>query len=388
MEKILLSLTQDERDELVAIRHAIHADPELAFEEFNTANRVEAQLRRLGLSPTRVAGTGVIADIGNDGPMVALRADLDALPIHEDTPLPFKSKLPGKMHACGHDIHTAWLLGAAAILRRTPLPGRIRLIFQPAEETMAGAAALIDAGVLAGVSAIFGAHVDRYFQIGEVVAQSGTLAASSDRFDVVFSGRSAHGARPHQGVDAIVVASQWVSAVQTIASRGINPAEPVVISIGTFNGGTAANVIADRVMLSGTIRTISETTRETVFRRLSELANGIATAHGALCQVQINRGVPPIVNTAPYINWCQTAATIQVGESGLRALPVQNMASEDFALYLQSVGGAFIRIGVCEPGANPIPAHSPQFYVSDDAIPVGAGILAQIGRVALDYLRF
>jgi hippurate hydrolase len=382
-----LSLTQNETERLVGIRELLHRFPELAFEEFKTSAVVQSVLSELGISYSVVAGTGIMAELGTvSGPIVALRADMDALPIVEASGLPFSSEIPGCMHACGHDIHTTWLLGAAMILKRVGVNGRIRLLFQPAEEVMKGAPAMIAAGALEGVSAIFGAHVDRNYRIGEVVVQAGAVAAASDRFKFTITGQSAHGARPHQGRDPIVAAGELIGMIQTISSRNVDPADPIVITIGTISGGTAGNVIAASVEMTGTIRSVRQETRAFIATRLEAISDGLGQAMGVSIRFDWIEGVPPIENLAPHIDWVAAAVTAQLGGDAIRKLPMTNMASEDFAIYLQKIPGAFMRIGVCEPGGKPIPAHAPEFYVSNDAIPVGAEVMAQMGITACAIL--
>lgn len=384
-----LLLNNDDVHGLIAIRESIHRQPELAFHEFNTSQIVQNFLENQGIPFRVVEGTGVIADIesGMPGPLVALRGDMDALPIQEATGLPYESQVSGVMHACGHDIHTTWMLGAAILLKRELKVGTVRLVFQPAEEIIQGAAAVVASGALAGVQAIFGAHVDRNFPIGTVVVQPGSISAASDRFVLRVVGRSAHGARPHQGADPIVAAGHIIMMLQTIASRFTDPADPVVVTIGTISGGTAANVIAPFVEMKGTVRSLREKTRQDIEARFRQIISGADTSFGVATEVQWTRGVPSIENQSPYINWVETAVADQVGAAQCVRLSTANMAAEDFAVYLQTLPGAFIRIGVCEPGGRAVPAHSPEFYVDSTAIRGGAEILARIAIEAVNRLK-
>jgi hippurate hydrolase len=246
------------RDAIVALRRDIHRHPELAFGEQRTAAALERALAALGAaSVERVAGTGVLARIrGRDpgAPVVAVRGDIDALPIHEATGLAYSSVNAGVMHACGHDVHAAWAVGAAHLLAERPAEGDVLVVLQPAEETGAGAAAMLASGALDGVSAIFGGHVDRRFLVGEVVAQAGPLAASADTFEIELVGRGAHGARPHESADPVVGAGALIGALQTVVARRVNPATPAVLTVATVHAGTAPNVIPDRATLGGTLR--------------------------------------------------------------------------------------------------------------------------------------
>ena len=248
------------RTRLVELRRAIHAEPELAFQEERTAAKLDAALRACGVSDVRrAAGTAVIARIPGTvkgAPVVALRGDIDALPITEDTGLPFASRTPGVMHACGHDVHAAWAVGAAALLVASPAAGDTIVVLQPAEEVGRGAAAVLESGVLDGVSAIFGGHVDRRFAVGQVVADTGLLAASADTFEIELIGQGAHAARPHEARDPIVGAAHLITAIQTIVARTLNPATPGVVTVGQVAAGNAPNVIPDRAMLRGTIRAV------------------------------------------------------------------------------------------------------------------------------------
>ena len=260
------SLTESLRQRMVKIRRDIHQHPELAWNEHRTRDVISAQLTELGVEHTSgVAGTGVVADIpGPSGvPIIALRADTDALAIEEGTGLPFSSKARGVMHACGHDGHTSMLLGAAALLTHRSLPAPVRLIWQPAEETVDGAQAMIDAGVLKNVGMIFGGHIDPSYPTGTLVVTPGAVNASTDRFKITVEGQDAHGARPHEAVDAIVVASAVVQNLQTIVSRVLNPAEPGVVTVGRFVAGAVHNAIAGTAVLEGTLRAHSAATRAT-----------------------------------------------------------------------------------------------------------------------------
>ncbi len=383
--------TDEARDALLAVRHDLHQHPELAFQEERTAQKLYNALERLEpVRLDRVAGTGVIARIRGrdpDAPVVALRGDIDALPIEEDTGLTFSSRHPGVMHACGHDVHATWTLGAAQLLAADPADGDVVILLQPAEETGEGASAMIGAGALDGVHAIFGAHVDRRFQVGEVVADAGPLAASADTFAVELIGSGGHGARPHEGADPIVGAAAVVTALQTIVARRVNPATAAVVTVGTLQAGTASNIIPDRAFLTGTLRAIDPDTRSTLHDAVQTIVHATAKAHGLTANVEITTGPPPIVNPEEPVGWARTAVATLLGADALKPLGMLNMAGEDFACYLEKIPGCFLRVGARESGGEVIPAHNPRFYAADECVPVGAAVLAETARVASAALR-
>lgn len=374
------------RRRLVELRHDLHRHPELAFEERETAQRLEVELARLKpVELRRVAGTGLVARIKGrrrGAPVVAIRGDIDGLPIQEATGLPFSSEVPGRMHACGHDVHATWTVGAAALLSQQPALGDVVILLQPAEETGKGALAMLEAGAIEGIAAIFGGHVDRRFSVGQVVADEGSLAAAADTFKIELVGSGAHGARPHEARDPIVGAAALIQALQTIVARRLNPATPAVVSVTTVHAGSADNVIPERSTLSGTIRTLDAATRELVHAEVKRMADETARAHALEAKVALELGPPPIVNPPQPIVWARQAVTRVLGADALVPLGITNMAAEDFAWYLEHVPGCFLRIGAREEGGDPIPAHSPRFYAADDAIFAGAAVLAETARVA------
>jgi len=371
---------------LVALRRAIHQHPELAFHESETANRLIAALRELGVDDVhQIATTGVVArvrGVSRSGPVVALRGDIDALPIQEATGLPFSSQVPGVMHACGHDVHATWAVAAAALLTQSPAVGDVLIILQPAEETGTGALAILESGVLDGVSAIFGGHVDRRFQVGQVVADEGPLAASADTFEIELVGAGAHGARPHEARDPIVALASIVSALQTIVARRLNPATPGVVTIGTVHAGSAPNIIPERAHLTGTVRAVEPKSRDLMLGEVKRISEAIASGMGVEARVTLDRGTPPIVNPPGATSWARTAATTVLGDESVVPLGFLNLAGEDFAHYMERVPGCFLRIGACEPNGPVIPAHAPKFYAAEESIFVGAAVLAECARVA------
>ena len=374
------------RGRLIALRRELHANPELSNEEHETAQRLTAALIACGVGDVHPVGaTGILARVpgrNRGAPVVAIRGDIDALPIHESTGLPFASTQPGIMHACGHDVHATWAVAAGALLARKPAEGDVLILLQPAEEAGDGALQMIRGGALEGVSAIFGAHVDRRFAVGQVVADVGPLAASADSFEIELIGRGAHAARPHEGADPIVGAGALVLALQSIVSRRLNPATAAVVTIGILKAGVAPNVIPDLAAMSGTIRATDPTTRAFIVAELQRIAASTASAYALEARVKISEGTPPVVNPAQPISWVREAAASLLGDRALVPLGTVNMAAEDFAHYLEKIPGCFLRIGARESGGAVIPAHSPNFYAAEESIFIGAAVLAETARVA------
>ena len=378
------------RDQLIALRRAIHADPELSFQEERTAQKLERALADVGARDVRrVAGTGVVARVPGrrkDAPAVAIRGDIDALPVREETGLPFASHNDGVMHACGHDVHATWAVAAAALLARAPAAGDVVVVLQPAEETGHGAPAIIESGALDEVRAIFGGHVDRRFAVGQIVADEGPLAASADMFEIELVGQGAHAARPHESADPIVGLGALIGAMQTIVSRRLNPANPGVVTIGAVHAGTASNVIPDRATLKGTVRAVDAASRTLMLDEVRRLAESVAAAYRLTARVSLDLGTPPIVNPPNATAWARRAAVSIVGQENVVPLGFLNLAGEDFAHYMERIPGCFLRIGAREPGGVSIPAHAPRFYAAEESIFVGAAVLAESARVASEAL--
>ena len=373
-------------ERLVELRRAIHADPELSFHEKRTAEKLERALAALRpVSVDRIAGTGVVARIpgrDRDAPTVAVRGDIDALPIVEDTGLPYASHNEGVMHACGHDVHATWAVGAAALLASRPADGDVLVVLQPAEETGQGAPAILASGALEGVRAIFGGHVDRRFAVGQVVADEGPLAASADTFRIELVGQGAHAARPHESADPIVGLGALIGALQTIVSRRLNPANPGVVTIGAVHAGTASNVIPERASLAGTVRAVDAASRTLMLDEVKRIAETTAAAYRLTAHVTLDLGTPPIVNPPGPTGWARDAAATLLGPDNVVPLGFLNLAGEDFAHYMERIPGCFLRIGAREPGGATIPAHAPKFYAAEESIFVGAAVLAESARVA------
>jgi len=374
------------RGRLVTLRRELHRQPELAFNEVRTSRSLEAALRELGISDVRPVGeTGLVGRVrgrNSSSPVVAVRGDIDALPIQEATGLSYASVIPNVMHACGHDVHASWAVGAAALLAKEPAEGDVLVVLQPAEEVGKGALAVLESGALDGVAAIFGGHVDRRFDVGQVVADEGPLAASADTFEIELVGVGAHAARPHEARDPIVALAAVVTALQAIVSRRLNPATPGVVSIGVVQAGSAPNVIPDRARLSGTVRAVEPQSRGLMLSEVERVSREVAAGYGVEAKVVVDRGTPPIVNPPLATRWAREAASDVVGESNVVPLGFLNLAGEDFAHYMERIPGCFLRIGAREAGGPVVPAHSPVFYPAEESLFVGAAVLAACARVA------
>ena len=368
----------------------MHQWPELAFQEHKTSAFIARELESLGIPcETGIAGTGVVGRLINahhQSPTVALRADMDALLLHEETGLPFSSQVKGVMHACGHDGHIAMVLGAAALLKENPPDGNVVFIFQPAEEGGAGALEMVKAGVLDGVDAIFGGHIDRHLSVGQIVAEEGANSASTDELDIIVTGRGGHAARPHETVDAVVVASMLVMTLQTIVSRQIDPVHPSVITIGRLCSGTARNVIAERAEIEGTIRTTDEGARQEMITHIKRMTQSMASLYNAHISAVINEGYPPVINTPHESEIARQAIVNIVGKKGITPFkPI--LGGEDFSYYLQKIPGAFVRLGASREGLENIPSHSPRFDFDEEVLAVGARFFSEVVRLYIDYKR-
>ena len=364
------------------IRRDLHQHHELGLEEHRTAGRVQAQLDELGIEHVDgLADTGVLGLIRGreDGPVVALRADLDALPLQDAKDVAYRSQEPGKMHACGHDVHTAILLGAARMLKGMEgnLPGTVKLIFQPAEETVGGARLLIEEGVLENpaVDAIFGLHVDPGRPVGVFGLHYGQRNASSDDLHIVIHGRAGHGAYPASAVDAIVAAAQVVTAIQTVISRNVDARDSAVVSFGIIQGGTQGNILADRVELTGTVRTLDPKTREHVLKRVRETAEGVAVGLGGSAEVNIEPSYDPLINDNTMVEMVRANAIDLSGEENVEVFPKPNMGVEDFGYYVSHVPGAFFSLGVRNEEKGIVnPVHHVLFDADENAMAYGAAV--------------
>jgi amidohydrolase len=378
------------KEEIISNRRHFHAHPELSFEETATAEHVADLLKSYGVEniQTGVAKTGVTGVIkgARPGPCIALRADMDALPINETNGLPYQSQNKDVMHACGHDGHMAILLGVTKILvgMRDAMAGSVKLLFQPAEERYGGASVMIEEGVLEDgkhgpkVDEVYGLHLWNYDKFGHVGVKDGPVMAFSDRFTVTVSGVGGHGATPHCTVDAVVVAANVVTALQTIASRNINPLEPVVVTCGTINGGYAGNVIADEVAIEGTVRTYSAETQAKVVERMESLLKGVGEAYGATVSLDYRYGYPATINSWPAgVRTVRAAAESVVGGE-LVGDPYPSLAAEDFSYFLNQRPGCFFFVGSSPRADVVLPHHKSVFTIHEDSLLVGASVMLNI----------
>ena len=369
---------KDIEKNIIDWRRDFHQYPELGFDEHRTSKIIGEALKEMGLAPQMNVGkTGVTADLTfGDGPTVALRADMDALPMQETSGLDFSSKHDGVMHACGHDGHMAMLLGAAKVLTQNgdSFNGTVRFIFQPAEEGAGGARYMIEDGCLDGVDEIYGIHVWNYQPVGEVGITDGPVLAAADMFEIKIKGIGGHGAAPQGTVDAVVVSSHLVQALQTIVSRNTNPLESTVVTIGTINGGHNFNIIADDVTLSGTARAYTEENRNLIKTRMTEIIDGVAKTFGAEISFDYEDGYPPTINHTDPANKVLKAAERVVGEKA--GMPYLSMGGEDFSYYLQKIPGCFFFVGSA-PNDQKLfetPHHCSHFTMDERALLVGPSI--------------
>lgn len=383
----LLERARGLHEQIRAWRREIHRYPELTFTEQRTAGLVNATLIGLGIpTETEVAKTGVVGHIqGGDGPVVGLRADMDALPILEINGSEFDSTRPGIMHACGHDAHTAMLLGAATLLKgladEQRLPGSIRLLFQPSEEASdaegkSGGMRMVEEGALQGLDAVFGLHVDPSHDTGVVATREGPMMAAADKFSLTIYGSGGHAARPQATVDPIALSGLVINAIQQVVARRLNPLEPGVITIGTIHGGTVENVIPDTVSMTGTIRSFSLEAREVLHRELAAACK-VVEAFGGRADLRIEWGYPPTVNSPEAAGVVVAALQGLLGEDKVKYAD-QGMGAEDFSFMAQAAPGCFIRLGVHDPawGDKLYNVHRADFRMDEDALPIGTAALA------------
>lgn len=373
-------------EHLVEMRRWFHRHPELAFQEKETAQYIIAELDRLGI-PYRYSGEkhSIIADlITTPGvPSVALRAEMDALPGQELTGAPYASERPGRMHACGHGAHMAMVLGAAALLVKSPPPGNVRFVFQPAEESGGGSRTAIADGALDQVVAIYAGHVTHDYRTGVIMIRDGVVTSQSDRFYVRIQGESGHGARPHEATDAVLVAGTLITTIQSLISRETNPLHPTVVTIGRIAGGTAANVIAGEAELEGTIRTTLPEVRTHIHGGLRRMVEAAAMLHDARVDIELKAGYPPVVNSHPEVEVARRAARNVFGESSLVVAEHPSMGSEDFSYYLEQVPGCFVRFGARPEQSEPIPLHNAAFDIDEEVLKVGAAFFEEVVRQRL-----
>ena len=377
-------------DRLVGWRRDLHAHPEIGFEERRTAAVVAAELEQLGyLVRTEIGKTGVVGllESGRPGPVVLLRFDMDALPIEEENDVAYRSQSPGVMHACGHDGHVAAGLGVATLLARhqPALVGTVKLMFQPGEEGMNGAPAMIEDGVLENPrpDVALAAHLWNDRPLGQVSVVAGPVMAAAERWECRIRGSGGHGAAPHQTADPLVAAAQVIVALQTVVSRNVNPQQTAVLTVGSVHGGDAFNIIPERVTLNGTIRTFEPEVRALVMRRLEEIAQGTSAALGCRAQVEVQGLTPAVVNDAEVTAVVRRVAAGMVGEENL--IELRTMGSEDMAYVNAEIPGCYIFVGSSNEAAGLVrPHHCPQFDFDEDVLPLMAALLA---GAAARYLR-
>ncbi|MGB5933291.1 MAG: M20 family metallopeptidase [Anaerolineae bacterium] len=381
----MLARAKELKGELIRLRRTIHRHPELGFREVKTAALIAETLESLGIKvQTGVAKTGVIGYLGEGGPVLAIRADMDALPIQELNEVPYRSQVPGVMHACGHDAHVAVALGVAMLLKEMELEGEVRFLFQPSEERVdeegkSGAVRMVEEGAMEGVEAILALHVDSETDSGVVKTSPGPMAAAEDSFKATIMGRGCHGAHPHRGVDPIFIAGEVILAIQGIVSRRIDPVKQAVISIGSIHGGTAENIIPGEVELSGTIRSFEQGVREQLHAEL-EKAFQVARPLGGDFHFNIEEGYPVMVNEAKMAALIREVAIDLLGEE--KVWPKEPaMGAEDFSYFLAQAPGAMFGLGIKKGEMRP--GHSPHFDLDEEALPIGAAILAESARRCL-----
>ena len=377
-DRELRALVEAQKDWMVDIRRRLHRIPERGFAEVKTQRVIMETLNALGIPYTteRTWVVGVIEG-GLPGEVVALRADMDALPLEEPEGLPFRSEHPGMMHACGHDAHMTMVLGAAKVLMamRDRLPGTVKLLFQPAEETDGGAEPMVQRGVMENphVDRVYGLHVQPYLPVGVIETRAGTLNASTDDVELTILGRSSHGAYPESGADAIVCAAQVITSLQTLVSRNVSPLASAVLSLGMISGGTAGNIICDRVTLRGTLRTANGEIRAMMKRRIGEVASGVAAAMGCTAEVRITSGYAALVNDEAEAGRVMRVGARLLGERNVVRKAAPSMGGEDFSFFCESVPGAFFHLGCVKKEDMPAPLlHSRDFHLDEDCLTVGA----------------
>jgi amidohydrolase len=363
---------------LIEIRRHLHAHPELSGQEHQTSAYVAGVLSSLGLQVKEgLGGTGLVADLLGDGDrLLGIRTDMDALPISEQTGLEFASQQPGVMHACGHDLHTTLGLGTAMILSQLELPGSVRFIFQPAEEIAQGASWMVAADAMAGVDRILGVHVFPSIPAGSIGIRYGALTAAADDLEITIQGEAGHGARPHEAIDAIWIAAQVITTLQQAIGRTQNPLRPVVLTIGKIEGGRAHNIIADRVTMQGTVRSLHPETHADLPSWISNIVQQTCQTYGAKAQVNYRRGVPSVQNDPCLTQIVEAAAREAWGSDRVEILPEPSLGAEDFSMYLEKAPGSMFRLGVGYPDRKNYPLHHPRFEVNEEAIFTGVVTMA------------
>ena len=372
------------KNTIIETRRDLHKHPELSFKEFRTSKIVSEKLEKFGFEvQTNIGKTGVIGVLKgkHKGKTIAMRADMDALPIQETSDVPYKSINDGIMHACGHDAHVAILLGAAEILSKkiNQINGNIKFIFQPAEEGFGGAQYMIDDGAIDDVDEIYGLHVWNYQKAGTVGIKSGPVMAAADKFSISIKGIGGHGAAPQGTVDATIVASYLIQSLQTIVSRNVNPLESTVITIGQINGGNNFNIIADKIILKGTARAYTQKNRNLIKKRMHEMCKGVGQTFGAKIQLNYKDGYPPVINDNNITNNVKKAANKIIPEGIVS--PYLSMGGEDFSYFANKVPGCFFFLGSLPEGKEmmSIPQHCSHYDIDEDVMLIGSSIFIELG---------
>lgn len=391
----LMNEAQELKDLLVALRRDFHENPELGFEEWRTSGKIKEFLTNEGIEYRETAKTGVcgiikgtLKDDSKKDRCIALRADIDGLPMDDKKTCSYSSKVKGRMHACGHDAHTTILLGAAKLLsrHRDKFSGTVKLLFEPAEETTGGAPIMIEEGVLENprVEKIIGLHVEETLDAGQIMIKKGVVNAASNPFTIKIKGRGGHGAYPHMAVDPIVMASQVVLGLQTIVSREIKPVNPAVVTVGSINGGTAQNIIPDEVILKGVIRTMTLEDRAYAKERLREIATSICTAMRGECEIDIEESYPCLYNNSSVVDLLTEAAKEIIGSQNVKEQEAPKLGVESFAYFALERDSAFYFLGARNEERNIIySAHNSRFDIDENLLPIGVSIQC---KAALNYL--
>ncbi len=372
-------------EKIVTLRRDIHREPELGFDTKKTAQKVLAALDGLPLEvQTGVAENGIVATLrgDGDGPTIGLRADMDALPIHEETGLPFASETDGKMHACGHDGHTSMLVGAAHALSgmRDRLNGTVKFFFQPAEEGGGGGKVMVDEGAADDLDSVFALHLWPGLPFGTVASKAGPIMAAADSFEMKVKGKGGHGAMPHLTADAIAIAAQVVTALQTVVSREVDPVEPAVVTVGQIEAGSAFNIIPETAWVAGTVRTFNADLRKRMPERIESLARGVAGGMRGDAELDYTFSYPVTVNDAEAAERVLSVAGDLFGEESILELPNPSMGAEDFAFFLEKIPGAFVWLGVGEDVSS---LHTPTFAFDEEILPRGSALLSALALEAL-----
>ncbi|WP_041601407.1 M20 metallopeptidase family protein [Halobacillus halophilus] len=388
----LLEQAQSMQASLTQWRQYLHQNPETGYEEYNTSRFVQEKLKESGYEPYVIAKTGVVAliDSGNPGPTVGLRADMDALPIQDEKTTSYASNTPGKAHLCGHDGHTTMLLGAAKLLKdNPPKQGRVKLIFQPAEEALFGARTMIEDGVLENpeIDVMAGLHVNPDYPVGQVTCAQKEACAAADFFDLEVIGKGGHAAQPHKAADPISVAAEVISSLQQVVSRQVNPLSPTVLTVGQIHGGSANNAIAPRVSIGGTVRTLDPEVRDSIEAKMESIIKGITQGFGMDYRFHYQYFYPPLVNDEDLLPSVEQAVNNVFGPGKFSVIP-PSMGGEDFSFYAEKIPAIFFRLGVRNEEKEAIyPLHHPQFDLDEDALPYGSATLTQWALSMTEDLR-